>query len=154
MPRYELVVILDPYLNENDYAPLVERVGDIIAKRGLTLTNTETWGKRRLAYPINKKNDGYYVVYTFEGDGGADAVLVEADRLLRLNEAIMRHLVTRLPDIRKPRYSKKVRRGPGAPADAAAATDAAAPEVATEVLSAGSAGDAGDVVGEVTTYGE
>lgn len=103
-PKYELVVIWDPFLQEAEHAAELEKAQEQITRRGGTLTNADVWGRRRMAYPIQKKHEGYYVIIAFEGDIPAEN-LHEIERSMRLNEKILREMLTRVPEI-KPRKEK------------------------------------------------
>ena len=107
MAKYELVVILDPFLPEGETETQIERVKDSIARYGGQVTNVDLWGKRRLAYAINKKPEGFYAIITFEGELEGTAV-AEVERGLRLNESVLREMVTRIPTpkVRKQRVKK------------------------------------------------
>jgi small subunit ribosomal protein S6 len=87
MRRYELMVILDPDLEERTVAPSLDKFLNVIRKGGGTVENVDIWGRRRLAYEINKKAEGIYAVVdmTTEPD-----VAKELDRQLNLNEAVLR----------------------------------------------------------------
>ena len=110
MAKYELVVIFDPFLQEAETNALVDRVKEAITRRGGAVTNVDVWGKKRLAYAINKKPEGFYVVITFEGEIEGTAV-AEIERSLRLNESVLREMVTRVP-MQKPQ-KKKVKKAKG-----------------------------------------
>ncbi len=86
---YEMVVIFKPNLTEEETAALVERFKSLIEQHGY-VTEVNEWGKRRLAYPIEKLNEGYYVLYTFTADVSLPA---ELDRVLRINDKVMRSLI-------------------------------------------------------------
>lgn len=95
MRAYELMVIIDGGLDENAVEPTVRRVQEQIAARGGELQSTDRWGKRRFAYEINDRLEGYYVVLEFRGEGeGLDAL----ERQFRLADDIVRHKLIRLPD--------------------------------------------------------
>jgi len=105
VPNYELMLVVDPFLDEAANQIMLEKAGDQIKRRGGTVTQIDPWGKRRLAYPINKKLEGFYALFTFEGEmGGAE--IAEIERVLRLEEQVMRVMITRIPVI-KPRKTKK-----------------------------------------------
>jgi len=89
--NYELAYIADPELEEEALEELESKVKGWIESAGGTPVNFDRWGKRRLAYPINKKNDGYYVFITVEMPPGA-GTLIERD--LRLSEQILRFMIT------------------------------------------------------------
>ena len=89
MRDYELLFVLDPSLDEEAKASLVERVKDVINAGG-EAGEADVWGDRRLAYSINKKNTGYYVVIPFKAEADLPK---ELDRRLRINENVMRHII-------------------------------------------------------------
>jgi small subunit ribosomal protein S6 len=101
MRAYELMVILDTELDDEVIDATVKRIADLLGQRGATVKNEDRWGRRRFAYEIDHKHDGYYVVYTFVG--GTD--LDQFERALRLADETVRHKVVRLPD------SEAARRG-------------------------------------------
>jgi small subunit ribosomal protein S6 len=96
MREYELMVILDPDLEERTVAPSLEQFLGVIRQAGGTVDTIDLWGRRRLAYEIDKKTDGIYAVVSMTAE--PDAVK-ELDRQLNLNEAVLRTKVTR-PDMR------------------------------------------------------
>ena len=89
MRDYELLFVLDPTLDEEKKAAIVETVKSVINAGG-EAGEADVWGERRLAYAINKKNTGYYVVLTFKADAELPK---ELDRRLRINENVMRHII-------------------------------------------------------------
>jgi len=105
MPKYELMILLDPFLEEAEHAALVEKAQEQIKRRGGNVTAVDPWGKRRLAFPIEKKQEGYYALLSFEGEI-AGGELSELERTLRLDEKVMRVMVTRIPAPKKPRKVK------------------------------------------------
>ena len=92
MRAYELMFIARPDLEEGEYDRLVERTSSIIQERGGSVENVDKWGKRRLAYEIAGSNEGYYVVVGFAG--GSECV-AELDRILKITDGVLRHLVVR-----------------------------------------------------------
>jgi small subunit ribosomal protein S6 len=92
MRRYEVMIILDPDLEEKTIAPSLEAFLNVIRADGGTVHNVDLWGKRRLAYEINHKSEGYYVVIDMDA---TPAAIAELDRQLNLNEAIVRTKVTK-----------------------------------------------------------
>jgi len=92
MRRYEVMVILDPDLEEKTIAPSLEAFLNVIRADGGTVHKVDIWGRRRLAYEINHKADGIYAV--IEVTASPESVK-ELDRQLSLNEAVMRTKVMR-----------------------------------------------------------
>ena len=92
MHQYELMVILDPEIDERTVAPSLDKFLNVIRNDGGTIENVDIWGKRRLAYEINKKSEGFYAVVNFTSS--ADET-VDLDRQLKLSEAVMRTKVLR-----------------------------------------------------------
>ena len=87
--NYEVVYILDPNLGEEATAAMVAKFKGVVEANG-TVSEIDQWGKRRLAYPINDLNEGYYVLMTFNA---AAAIPHELDRLFRINDSVMRSLI-------------------------------------------------------------
>ncbi len=92
MHQYELMVILDPEVDERTIAPSLEKFLNVITNDGGTIENVDIWGRRRLAYEINKKAEGIYAVVNFTA---APSSTTELDRQLKLSEAVMRTKVLR-----------------------------------------------------------
>jgi small subunit ribosomal protein S6 len=92
MHQYELMVILDPEIDERTVAPSLDKFLNVVRNDGGTIDKVDVWGRRRLAYEINKKTEGIYAVVDFTAN--ADAT-VELDRQLKLSEAVIRTKVLR-----------------------------------------------------------
>ncbi|MER3390445.1 MAG: 30S ribosomal protein S6 [Microcella sp.] len=92
MHQYELMVILDPEIDERTVAPSLDKFLGVVRNDGGTIENVDIWGRRRLAYEINKKNEGIYAVVNFTATSAATQ---ELDRQLKLSEAVMRTKVLR-----------------------------------------------------------
>ncbi len=90
--QYELMVILDPEIDERTVAPSLDKFLNVIRNDGGTIDNVDIWGRRRLAYEIQKKNEGIYAVVNFTATSDAT---VELDRQLKLSEAVLRTKVLR-----------------------------------------------------------
>ena len=90
--QYELMVILDPEIDERTVAPSLDKFLNVIRADGGTIDNVDIWGRRRLAYEINKKTEGIYAVVNFTAESKST---VELDRQLGLSEAVMRTKVLR-----------------------------------------------------------
>ncbi len=91
-PMYELLYIINPVLNEEQTADIVKRVDAYLKENEATIDNTNVQGSQRLAYPIEKKRNGYYVIANFSAPG---EFIARLDRALRINDDIMRHLLLR-----------------------------------------------------------
>ena len=87
--NYEAVYILDADLGEEATAALVAKFKNLVESNG-TLAEVDEWGKRRLAYPINDKNDGYYVLMPFTS---APSFPLELDRIFRTTDGVVRSLI-------------------------------------------------------------
>ena len=94
LENYEVLYIIDPDKTEEETAALVARFTELIGANG-TVKEVEEWGKRRLAYPINKKNDGYYVLVKFSS---APDFPAELDRVLKITEGVVRSLITMIAE--------------------------------------------------------
>ncbi|MDO5673216.1 MAG: 30S ribosomal protein S6 [Actinomycetaceae bacterium] len=87
MRDYELMVILDPQVDERTVAPSMEKILKVVTSNKGIIENVDIWGKRRLAYEIAKKSEGIYVVVLMKT---TPDVAKELDRQLGLNEAVLR----------------------------------------------------------------
>lgn len=92
MQEYELMVILDPEIDERTVAPSLDKFLNVIRNDGGTIEKTDIWGRRRLAYEIDKKTEGIYAVVNFTAEAKTTD---ELDRQLGLSEAVMRTKVLR-----------------------------------------------------------
>ena len=86
------MVILDPEIDERTVAPSLDKFLNVIRNDGGTVDKVDIWGRRRLAYEINKKNEGIYAVVDFTAESKTTD---ELDRQLNLSEAVMRTKVLR-----------------------------------------------------------
>jgi len=96
MRHYELMVILDPDLEERTVAPSLDKFLNVIRQGGGSVEKVDVWGRRRLAYDINKKSEGIYAVVDMTAE---PALAQELDRQLGLNESVMRTKLIR-PEVR------------------------------------------------------
>jgi small subunit ribosomal protein S6 len=87
MRHYELMVILDPELEERTVAPSLDRFLNVVRKGGGSIENVNIWGRRKLAYEIKKKSEGIYAVVDMQAEPD---LAKELDRQLNLNEAVLR----------------------------------------------------------------
>ena len=94
MRAYEVMVILEPSLDERTIEPSLDKYLNVIRKDGGSVDKVDIWGKRRLAYDIAKKSEGIYAVVDLQAE---PATVKELDRQLNLNEAVLRTKVMR-PD--------------------------------------------------------
>jgi len=92
MRHYEVMVILDPSLEERTIAPSLDTFLNVVKKDGGTVENVDIWGKRRLAYEIDKHPEGIYAVIDLTAE---PASVIELDRQLNLNESVLRTKVLR-----------------------------------------------------------
>ena len=131
MNRYELIYIIDTGLEEAARKELIEKVSGLITANGGEIEKVdETWGKRRLAYAIDYKTEGWYVLVNFQANPELPR---ELERNLQINENILRYLVVKLVEKRsavKPRPERPVvpaeEEAPEAEAEAPVAEEAAA----------------------------
>lgn len=91
MRTYEVLFILSPQVPEEEATTLINDFRGIAEKTGATLKNEEAWGRRRLAYTINKFNEGNYHLFVFETEGS----LSELDRRMKNVDRVLRHLIVR-----------------------------------------------------------
>ena len=87
--NYEVVFILNPNVSKESTAALVTKFKSLVEQNG-TLAEVDEWGKRRLAYPIDDLNEGYYVLMTFSS---APAFPAELDRVLKITDNVMRSMI-------------------------------------------------------------
>ena len=96
MRHYEMMIILDPELEERTVAPSLDKFLDVVRKGGGSVDKVDIWGKRRLAYDITKKSEGIYAVVDMMA---TPDLAKELDRQLNLNESVLRTKVIR-PEVR------------------------------------------------------
>jgi small subunit ribosomal protein S6 len=114
---YEIVFIIDPEAEDAEVMKLTEAVQKIITDQGGAVTKTEMMGKRHLAYEINHKRDGVYVLLEVDGSG---AEIAELERRMRVNDRILRYMTVRVDEDRrraeklKSRRARKAERRPAA----------------------------------------
>lgn len=121
MRHYELLVILDPNLDERTITPSLETFLRVVRNDGGTVEKAEVWGKRRMAYEIAKHAEGIYAVLDIHCE---PATVAELDRQLSLNESVLRTKVMRVDDRQRQRQRPGRVAAPGGPAAVAAATSA------------------------------
>jgi small subunit ribosomal protein S6 len=94
--HYELMIILDPDIEERTVSPLLDQYLNVVRTAGGSVEKVDVWGRRRLSYEIAKKVEGIYAVVDLTSD---PAAVVEVDRQLNLNEGVLRTKVLR-PELR------------------------------------------------------
>ena len=123
--QYELMVILSPELDERQVAPSLDKFLKVITNDGGSIDNVDIWGRRRLAYEIQKKTEGIYAVVAFTATSAATQ---ELDRQLKLSETVMRTKVLRAEEAialiasEKKRADEKAARKAARPAKPASST--------------------------------
>ena len=137
MNRYEMIYIIDTGLEDAARKELIEKVSALIEKNGGEIEKVdETWGKRRLAYAIDYKTEGWYVLVTFKAPVELPR---ELERNLQINENVLRYLVVKLVEKRssvKPRANRPAPVEAPAEAEAAPAAEAPVAEAAEEAAPA------------------
>lgn len=92
MKKYELMFIINPTVLEEGKDAVIEKVTGVLTAAGANVEKSEKWGERKLAYPINKKKTGFYVLTTFEVDG---TVLADVEAKLNIMEDVLRYIVVK-----------------------------------------------------------
>ena len=92
MNKYELTVVVNAKIEDDARVATVEKVKEYVARYGGTVTNVDEWGKKRLAYEIQKMKEGFYYFIQFEADATAPA---EIERHVRIMENVIRYLCVR-----------------------------------------------------------
>ena len=135
MRLYDIVVLVTPELSEEEAGKVIGDYRKILTDGGAQLARDETWGKRKLAYPIGRKRDAYYHHFQVQAE---PAVVAETERRLKLSDQVLRHLAVRADEELKrsakmaERQKRKAARRPPRPAPAApAASEASAIETPT-----------------------
>jgi small subunit ribosomal protein S6 len=93
--EYEILLLLDPELDEEKQSDVVGRLRALIEKGGGTFERHDAWGRRKLAYPIDKKEEGVYHLLSFTA---SPETLDELSRVLKIDDDVMRHMATRRPE--------------------------------------------------------
>ena len=132
MNKYETVFILTPVLSDDQMKETVEKFKSVLTDNGATIENEENWGLRKLAYPIENKNTGFYTLIEFEGE---PTIIDKLETAFRRDEKVIRFLTFRLDKFAaeyavKRRAVRKAKQEERATAEAAAAE---APEAAPVV---------------------
>ncbi len=131
MRLYDIVVLVTPDLTDEDAAKVANEYRKILVSGGANVVKDESWGKRRLAFPILRKREAHYVYWQVEAP---PAVVAEAERRMGLSDQVLRHLAVRVDEELKragkmterlrAKALKRPPRPPAPPAEAAAAPEA------------------------------
>jgi small subunit ribosomal protein S6 len=107
MRTYEVLFILSPQVTEEEATTLINDFKGIAENNGATLKSEDAWGRRRLAYPIHKFNEGIYHLFVLESEGS----LSELDRRMKNVDRVLRHIIVRT-DLEQKRAEKLAKRNP------------------------------------------
>src|SRR6185295_1187413 len=118
MRTYELMFVVDPRVPDEDVVTMTQGYKNMITTGGSQITGEENWGRRKLAYPIDKLNEGKYVLLYIGSEGGKTA-LPKVEHRMRQNDKILRYLTVRTDEALK----RAARRQPAPSATAAGAAD-------------------------------
>ena len=130
MNKYELVYIIDPTVDDEGRKALIEKFNQLIADNGGQVEKVDEWGKRRLAYPIDYKTEGWYVLVNFSSEA---TLPLELERNLKINDMVIRYQVIRVLERKVGIKPRVVRPAPVAPvAEAPVAEEAPAVEEPVE----------------------
>ena len=140
MNQYEVMYVIDAALEDSARNELIGRFNELVAKNGGEVERVDEWGKRRLAYAINYKTEGYYVLMYIKAPADLPR---ELERNLQIAEQVLRYLVIRyegeLParrEMNRPAPAREAAEAPAAPAAAPAPVAVAEPAAAAEAESA------------------
>lgn len=95
MKAYELLYFVAPNIDEDTRANVTKRIETAVTQGNGTIDNVDNWGKRKLAYEINGLTDGDYTLVDFHAD---PAAVAELDRVLRITDAVVRHMIVKRTD--------------------------------------------------------
>ena len=125
MNKYEVVYIIDPAVEDEARKALIAKFNDLITGNGGSVDKVEEWGKRRLAYAIDYKTEGYYVLVNFQAEADLPK---ELERNLQISDSVIRYQVIKLIERKVGIKPRAVRPAPvAAPAAEAPAAEAEAP---------------------------
>ena len=128
MRVYEILFIVAPNVEEGDIETLITQLSDVLKNQGAQVARVDRMGRRRLAYPIQKFNEGHYVVFTVEGTGSE---IAEVERRMRVADPIIRYLTVRIDeDIKRAEKFRARRAAHGAPSGGGSARAGRAGETA------------------------
>ena len=92
MQKYEMLILLKSDMDDEAKDAELKKYADIIASKGGAVESTDKWGVKKLAYPIDYKNDAFYVLMTFEAEGSA---IKELDRVCGITDGVLRRMITK-----------------------------------------------------------
>ena len=92
MNNYESVIIINPNLEDSQFGAVTEKFTSMIESEGGKVESTEVWGKRKLAYPIQKNNEGYYVLINFSSN---PEFIDELNRVYNITDEIIKHIIVK-----------------------------------------------------------
>ncbi|OGF24957.1 30S ribosomal protein S6 [Candidatus Falkowbacteria bacterium RIFOXYB2_FULL_34_18] len=101
--HYELLYIISNKFTEEELKPIMEKVNKFVTGNGGTITYSEEWGNKKMAYPINHFNFGYYNLLEFDAEGSK---LQEIDKVLRLSHDVLRHQIV----VKKMRTEEEIKK--------------------------------------------
>jgi len=128
MRVYEILFIVAPNVEEGDIETLITQLSDVLKNQGAQVARVDRMGRRRLAYPIQKFNEGHYVVFTVEGTGSE---IAEVERRMRVADPIIRYLTVRIDeDLKRAEKFRARRAAHGAPSSGGSARAGRAGEAA------------------------
>ena len=90
MSKYELALVVNAKIEDDAREAVVEKAKNYVTRYGGTITEVEEWGKKRLAYPINKQNEGYYVLINFSSN---PEFIDELERVYNITDEVIKHIV-------------------------------------------------------------
>ena len=93
MNKYEMLYVLDATLSDEAKDAIIAKFEDVVKKNGGSVEGSDKWGVKKLAYPIDYKTEGYYVLMTFEAEPNA---ISEIERVAGITENVMRRMITRV----------------------------------------------------------
>jgi small subunit ribosomal protein S6 len=126
MRVYEVLFIVAPNVEEGDIETLITQLSDVLRNQGAQIAKVDRMGRRRLAYPIQKFNEGHYVVLTVEGTGSE---IAEVERRMRVADPIIRYLTIRIDEDLKRAEKFRARRAARGAGGGATARSGRAEEV-------------------------
>jgi small subunit ribosomal protein S6 len=129
--EYELGLVINPDLSDEQTEAQIVRIGQLIESHRGEISRLDRWGRRRLAYPVQRHREGYYAFLTFTVEGEA---VREIERFLQVQEEIMRHLIVFLDPRTKAERQRRLDMAAAAAAAASAAAQQPAPEAEPDTV--------------------